>query len=298
MMKNNGKHIYVSDRIAAEPVFKGCVGQDGAIYGDELFRFESDGTCTVYSLVSHEAIGRFALDKSDRLAPHSNSVSFGTERMRAGDEYPLLYTNIYNNYSAAADRMEGVCCVYRMWRSGAEYMTKLVQVIRIGFAEDLSMWKSLPENGDVRPYGNFAADPFEGELYAFTMRDGADATRYFRFRLPAAGEGEYCAELDANVVTLEKGDIIDMFDCGYSNYLQGACAYGGMLISVEGFTVEDPGHPRRPRMQVIDMRKKKRLACVELCGYGLMIEPELIDFYGDRLIYMDASGAAYRIEFK
>ena len=294
-MKNNEKHIYVSNEIIPTALFKGCVGQDGAIYGDELFRFESDGTCTVYSLSSREIIGRFELDKRHILKPHSNSVSFGPE---TGDGYPLLYTNIYNNYSGESDRKEGVCCVYRLAREGGEYRTKLVQVIRIGFADDINIWKSKPDNGDVRPYGNFVADPFAGELYAFTMRDAADATRYFRFRLPAEEAGEYCADVDANVVTLEKTDMLDMFDCEYSNYIQGACAYGGMLISVEGFTVDDPAHPRRPRMQVIDMAERRQLACVELCGAGLMIEPELVDFSGGELFYMDASGAAYRIEFK
>ena len=294
-MKNNEKHVYVSNDISAVPLFQGCIGQDGAIYGDELFRFESDGTCTVYSLSAMEIIGRFELDKRNILKPHSNSVSFGAD---TGDGYPLLYTNIYNNYSGTGDRREGMCCVYRIMREGAEYSTKLVQVIRIGFVDDLTMWKSMPDNGDVRPYGNFAADPFAGELYAFTMRDSAGATRYFRFRLPDAAEGEYSPEYGANVVTLRKDDIIDMFDGEYSNYLQGACAYGGMLVSVEGFTTDNPDNPRRPRMQIIDMTAKKQLACVELTRFGLLIEPELIDFSGGDLLYMDASGAAYRIEFK
>ena len=294
-MKKFKDFIHVSNNVAVTPLFKGCVGQDGAIFGDELFRFESDGTCTVYSLESREIIGRFELDKRDILKPHSNSVSFGIDK---GIGYPLLYTNIYNNYSGAPDRKEGVCCVYRIDRCGNDYKTKLVQVIRIGFVDDMDLWKSLPDKGDVRPYGNFAADPFAGELYAFTMRDAANATRYFRFKLPEAGEGEYCAEIDANVVTLGKADILDMFDCEYSNYLQGACAYGGMLISVEGFNVKDPAHTNRPRMQVIDMAERRQLACVELCGVGLMTEPELVDFYGDDLLYMDASGAVYKFDFK
>jgi len=297
-VKNNAKHIRVSNDIVAAPVFKGCEGQDGAIYGDELFRFDSKGNCTVYSLASQQVIGKFTLDKADILAPHSNAVSFGAARISPEDEYPLLYTNIYNNYSAAADRMEGVCCVYRIMRENGSYSSKLIQVIRIGFADDLDMWKSLPDNGDVRPYGNFIADAFENKLYAFTMRDAANATRYFEFPLPAADAGAYCEKLDANVVTLTANHIISMFDSEYSNYLQGACAYGGMLFSVEGFTVQEADHPRRPRMQVIDMQNKKQLACVELCSIGLFVEPELIDFADEKLIYMDASGAVYNIEFR
>ena len=297
-MKSDPKRIYVSNKVSVQQVFKGCVGQDGAIYGDMLFRFESNGDCTVFSLKRHSEIAKFTLDKADILKPHSNSVSFGVERISPDDEFPVLYTNIYNNYSGAEDRLEGVCCVYRIMRCGSGFSSKLVQVIKIGFVDDLSLWKSLPDNGDVRPYGNFVADVFNGRLYAFTMRDAEKVTRYFSFALPEAGEGEYSAEWDANVVVLRESDIISMFDSEYSNYLQGACAYGGMLISVEGFNVADKNQPNRPRMQVIDMEAGRQLAAVELCDYDLYVEPELVDFAGNDLIYMDASGAAAIISFE
>lgn len=296
-MKKIPDHIMVSEKIVATPVFVGCEGQDGAIFGDMLFRFNTRGGCVVYSLEKRQTIAEFTLDKADVLAPHSNAVCFGTERIMPDDEFPLLYTNIYNNYAAAADRLEGVCCVYRIFREGDGFSSKLIQVIRIGFTDDMQLWCSLPDAGDVRPYGNIVVDVFTGRLYAFTMRDAEKTTRYFEFRMPGAGEGVYSSEWGVNVVTLEKNDIISMFDCEYSNYIQGACAYGGMLFSLEGFTVHEPDHPRRPRIQIIDMANKKQLAAVELCKFDLFVEPELIDFADDILYYMDASGAVYTFEF-
>ena len=62
-------------------------GQDGAIYGDELFRFNTKGDCTVYNIsdvISKkdgevQPIAAFKLDRTETLAPHSNAVCFGCE---------------------------------------------------------------------------------------------------------------------------------------------------------------------------------------------------------------------------
>ena len=84
-------------------------GQDGAIWGQELFRFDHEGNCIVYNLQDDfREIGRFTLDKNEILCPHSNAVMFGCEYYETGDEYPLLYTNIYNNYAKAENPMRGV----------------------------------------------------------------------------------------------------------------------------------------------------------------------------------------------
>ena len=105
-----------------EKIAKIVGGQDGAIYGSELFRFNTKGECWVYNLEELKsdseqelkAFSQFALDKKEQIVPHSNSVCFGSEFYEDGDEYPLLYTNVYNNYAKAEDKMIGVCLVYRI----------------------------------------------------------------------------------------------------------------------------------------------------------------------------------------
>ena len=79
-------------------------GQDGAIYNGILFRFNHLGHGAAFDL-SKAGEGKvlspfatFVLDKSDILAPHSNAVFFGTHFYEEGDEFPLLYSNIYNNF--------------------------------------------------------------------------------------------------------------------------------------------------------------------------------------------------------
>ena len=264
-------------------------GQDGAIYGEYLFRFDAKGSCNVYSIPEKKKVSAFVLDKIEVLKPHSNAVCFGTEFYEETDEFPLLYSNIYNNYAKAEDRLEGVCCVYRLTRQSDQFQTRLVQVIRIGFVENLDYWMSLPDNGDVRPYGNFVVDTDRQKLYAFTMRDKEQITRYFAFALPQAAEGVYDEAFGVKVVTLHLEDIQVQFDCEYSRFIQGACYHDNKIYSVEGFSNEK----NPPRMRVIDLVKKEQIAVVDLYGLGLTIEPEFVDFCEGQLIYSNAAGNVY-----
>lgn len=296
-MRYEDTQINITDKIKANFLFKGVVGQDGVIFGDLLFRFETNAVCTVYSINEKKQISQFTLDKVDVLRPHSNAVFFGNERFAEGDEFPLLYCNIYNNYSNDPDRKEGMCCVYRLTRKDTSFETKLVQVLKIGFTEDLTLWKSLPDNGDRRPYGNFVIDVSKDRLYAYVMRDKYDTTRYFEFRIPKFSEGVVCERCGAKVVTLSTDDIICYFDTPYHKIIQGVCAYNGKIFSVEGGTVKDPNPKFPPRMRIIDTDKKCQVADIDLIAPGLTIEPELVDFEGDIFYYMDSAGNVYTIDF-
>ena len=157
-----------------KPIAKISGGQDGAIWKNQLFRFDNRGKCFVYDLndveedilKELELLGSFVLDKADLIAPHSNAVSWGTEFFDPGDEYPLLYSNIYNNYSKSEDKLIGICCVYRVERTGRSFKTTLVQLIEIGFINDPLLWKAYPDSDGVRPYGNFVIDREAGYYYA------------------------------------------------------------------------------------------------------------------------------------
>lgn len=273
-------------------------GQDGAIWGDFLFRFGSKGQCAVYDLrgLSREnaqPVAAFTLDKANKLVPHSNTVFFGTEYAQPGDEFPLLYSNIYNNYAQYPDRMEGICCVYRLWREGGTFKTKLMQLVEVGFVDDHTLWRSESVS-DVRPYGNFIIDRQRGLYYAFTMRDEAAATRYFAFRLPGLDAGERDPVYGVNRVVLREEDILTQFDCPYHHYVQGACCHDGKIYSLEGFT-DDPKDP--PVLRIIDTDRQCQETLVRMGDYGLTIEPELIDFAGDTCWYCDNSGNLYVLKF-
>lgn len=271
-------------------------GQDGSIWGGHLFRFDEKGDCTVYKTndISCNSIPicQFKLDKSDLIVPHSNSVMFGNKYYNENDEYPLLYSNIYNNYANSDNKMKGLTCVYRLQKNGDSFSTTLVQLIEIGFTED-SLWKSQGSD-DVRPYGNFAIDKENSLYYAFTMRDEEKCTRYFSFNLPDINSGIYDDKLGVKKVILNKEDIINHFDCEYHRYIQGACLHDGIIYSLEGFS-NDKSNP--PAIRLIDTKEKKQKAVYYFLDYGLTIEPEFIDFENEKCYYIDNHGNSYTITF-
>ena len=84
--------------------------QDGAVWDHFLFQLDAKGHCIVYDMAQIEnaeaqlsEFARFNLDKTDLICPHSNAVAFGCAYYQDGDEFPLLYSNIYNNYAREAD---------------------------------------------------------------------------------------------------------------------------------------------------------------------------------------------------
>lgn len=276
--------------------------QDGAISNGFLFSFNHQGECTVYQMESLECIkdgeaevfAEFILDKNDILMPHSNSVMFGNEYYDEKDEFPLLYTNIYNNYAKQEDKLKGVCLVYRLQRTDRKFTSTLVQIIQIGFVEDENLWRSMGEKEDARPYGNFVIDAEQGIFYAYTMRDNTQTTRYFSFHLPKLSQGEICEKYNVKKVVLTPEDILQCFDCDYHHYVQGASCHNGKIYSLEGFTdsVENP-----PAIRIIDTQLKKQILFKEFKELGTVIEPEMIDFNEDVCYYTDHNGNMYKLFF-
>ncbi len=276
--------------------------QDGAFWGDYMFRFNADGHCRVFDARGLDAdsdtvtelakIGEFAVNPSDPVIPHFNAVVFGNEYFFPGDEFPLLYANIYNNYAKADDRREGMCCVYRLMRDGTKFTSTLVQIIKIGFTDD-PLWISGGDVRDVRPYGNFVIDTKKSLLHAFTMRDADHTARYFTFALPKRSEGKISEAYGVPVVTLTKEDILKTFDTDYHLYIQGACCHDGRIYSSEGFNRNVP-----PALRVIDPEQGKQLFHVNLVELGYEIEAEWIDFRDDICYYSDARGNIYKVDFE
>lgn len=268
-------------------------GQDGSIYGDYLFRFNAKGICSVYTTDNWEHISTFEVDKNNLISPHSNAVCFGTNYYRDSDEFPLIYTNVYNNYAKCEDRREGTCCVYRIQRNGNNFSSELVQVIRIDFVNDSQYWCS-PAVQDIRPYGNFIIDTDVNALYAFVMRDEAHQTRFFKFDLPNHMEGIVDDELGVKVISLKLEDIQTQFDSAYTNYMQGAACYDGYIYSIEGF---DASAEKPARLRVFNLDKQEEVMEINLAELGLTREPEFIDVYQNKLIYSDNKGALYYLGF-
>ena len=278
-------------------VTKICGNQDGAIFGHEVFRFNTKGKCSVFDLrdLTREELtpsATFVLDRAPELVPHSNAVFFGREYYEEGDEFPLLYSNIYNNYKNAEDPMLGVLLAYRLMRTESGFSTKLVQMIRVGFVEDPSLWKASEDGHGDRPFGNFVMDTETGSLWAFTMRNEEKGTRFFRFDAPAVHEGEM-GEDGIRRVLLSTGDIKEYFDMPYYRFIQGAIHHEGKIYSTEGFENDTVN---RPAIRVVDLEKRTE-EYYDLTALGMMGEAEMIDFYQGECYYSDANGSLYLVKF-
>ena len=273
-----------------------AVAQDGAIWGGRLFRIDASGNCTVYrveELVGEPApMASFKLDKRELICPHSNSVCFGTKYYEEGDKYPLLYTNIYNNYSKCEEKLIGVTCVYRIEEDGEGFKSTLVQLIEIGFTEDVELWRASVESHGVRPYGNFLVDPDDGSFWAYTMVNEERGTRYYRFKTPEVREGEVDERVGVPRAVLGKEDILDGFDGAYARFIQGGIIHGGKLYSVEGF-IEKPDYPT---LRIVDLAARSEVS-FNLTEIGVVEEPELIDFYDGVCYYSDWRGNLFTVEF-
>lgn len=292
-MKEQNLYSEGANKLVCTPLGTIAKGQDGAIWDELLFRFDSKGNCRVYDLSDLTEVGAFTLDKTDLLMPHSNAVCFGTEFFAEGDPFPILYTNLYNTYAGEEDRREGVCCAYRIVREKGIFSSQLVQVIRLDFVHT-DLWRS--ENGeDMRPYGNFVIDARTATLHAFVMRCGDRNTRFFRFALPTPDQGTLDKVWGVPVVVLTQKDILCQFDSDYIHYMQGAICHKGLIYSVEGFTA--PNERGLPALRIFDTRQEKQVFFADLVAYGLTIEPEFVEVYQGMLYYADHSGNVYRLRF-
>lgn len=274
-------------------------GQDGAIYGSLLFRLTHAGKCFVYDLTAlvgegeETPLATFTLGMADKLTPHSNAVFFGSERYAPEDEFPILYSNVYNNRASFEDKMLGTLLAYRILRCDGGFSATPVQLIRIGFCEDPALWRARPEAHGVRPYGNFVLDRERGELFAFVMRDEARGTRYFRLPMPPVHAGEAEPLLGVRQVTLSSTEILETFDMPYYRFIQGAIAHGGYIYSTEGFShsTENP-----PAIRVVDPLRGSEVYG-SLPALGIYEEPEMIDFFGEVCYYSDCVGNLYTVSF-
>lgn len=282
------------ERVSAEKIMELESCQDGAIYSDFIFHFSKDGECFVYSLKSLEKISYFILDRSDIVIPHANSVCFSSMFYDESDEFPLIYINVYNNYSNSEDRREGQCCVYRILRNETEFQSSLIQIIKIDFVNNLDLWKSTLDNSDVRPYGNFVVDTDKYRLYSFIMRDKTKTTRFFEFSLPMVNSENYLQFDGVEIINLSEEDIISQFDCSYFEFIQGCCYSNGKIFTVEGFNNVEYAVPK---LRIIDLVKQQEIAKIELSAIGLIYEPEFLDYYKDEIYFADNNGYLYRLKF-
>lgn len=274
--KSEGVFGYEGEKVVLKPSYGvsntglTTYGQDGACYGNNYITFNGTGFYQVYSMNGDLLKASTALDQQATIAPHANSVCFGTEKYDEDDTYPLLYVNAYNNTSLPT----GSCYVYRLLDN---MTTSLQQTIVIGFAND-PIWAG--DGHSVRPYGNFIVDTDNNKLYAYVMIDSLNVTRFFKFDLPELSDG--------STVTLTTDDIEDYFDIEWMYYMQGVTYYNHKIYATCGFSTADC------KLYVVDLVSKKATSVVPMGGF--VGEPETAFVHNNKL-YVSSTTKLFRLEF-
>ena len=254
--------------------------QDGCIYGNYLFAFLKDGTCYIFDAETFSLIDLTYLPSYNGMTPHSNSVSFA-EKTNDDEEFPLLYSNIYNNYPSYLESY-GVCCVYKISRDDRHFSFSLVQVIKVSFVDDYNLWYDNSDNES--PFGNFVV--CDNKLIVFVNLFGSLKTRFFVFELP-----EYVAGNGINYICLAIDDIVSIYDFPLFRYIQGCTYKDGFLFSLEGLGEQNsPGY-----LRIIDFYKPNLYTFPLFESIGES-EPELICFYKDTMLIIDYFGNSFTFE--
>ena len=191
-----------------------------------------------------------------------------------------VYSNVYNNYSSQSDKHIGECCVYEVHGAANVWANSLVQVLKVGFINDLDHWPAASES---RPYGNFLVDEENECLYVYVMYSSKKQTYWYKFDLPDVSDGVWDEDYDCYVKTLKITDVKDQWTTPLQNYVQGACVHDGLIWSTEGFSATSGTN--LARMRIVDPSRKSQIAVFNFYADGDPVEPEFIDFYNGRCYY-------------
>lgn len=259
-----GAKIHFGNKLGYDLLITTDNAQGACRANDKLFRFNSNGSFNVYDLESKTNLGTFSITGVPS-APHANVAFWGTEKYAESDPYPIVYINAYNNTALPKGALYGL----RITEAEGTYGMALVQTILIGFTDD-SIWM---ESGDMRPYGNFVLDAKNNILYAYTIRDTSQVTRFFAFAMPTLESGDK---------TFAQSDILYRFDVPYIKYPQDNHFDSGNVYIGSGFG--DNASPAR--IYVVNMAAQAISSIVDFASIGLPgdeNEPNCVFDYGGKL---------------
>lgn len=244
---------YNADRVKQIAELQGVPkqGYQGmSIYEDYLVSLQNTGVASIYRLSGNgmERLRQFPLASNNKVN-HANVASFGLERYRPADEFPLLYVS-----QCSRQRYNGLKDVCFVERISLTEAPQLVQTIVLDDPDGLFgyalQWVIDHRRRLLIGYGNTLENLAEGNRW-----------RIMVFRLPALSEGPE--------VHLRPDDALDNYciqdiDKRFASQQigQGACVHKGRMYIPVGVGTEK--HPsilyvwnlRRKRLeQVLNLQK-------------------------------------------
>lgn len=205
---------------------------------------------------------------------HANNSSFGLQRFKETDPFPLLYVS--NRVNKENRGVLDVLRLVPLKSVGAEdYDSLIVQNVQTIY---------YPVENDENALGSpwTVIDKENSRMYTYSRNNRSKAKNYAicrvsKFKIPSVGA--------SSEVYLNEEDILDSYEVDFrALYSQGACIHQGMMYIAQGIS-----HQTGLWLRVIDLKKRKLIRNYDLKEVGFSQEPEGCFIYNNQLILATGS---------
>ena len=265
----------------------GSAAQSAACYGDYLVLVSKQvSKMALYNLKSKKMLCKRELvpwlemrGKTDVY--HANNSSFGIQRFKDSDPFPLLYVSHREN-----NDKRGVTQVYRVIPLKSQSDKTDFDSLSVSLVQTIYYPKMTDQNALGSPWT--VIDQENNWMYTYSRNNRGKASnkgvcRISKFRIPAVGE--------ASEVYLNDEDILDSYEVDFKAPLsQGACIYKDKMYIAQG------APKKYIWLRIIDLEKKELVKTVDLKEAGFPKEPEGCFVYDGNLMVSTFGKRIFKID--
>ncbi len=212
---------------------------------------------------------------------HANNCSFGSQKYKDSDLFPLLYVSHREN-----NEKRGVLQVFRVVPMKTQKNKDDYDSLSISLVQTIYYPEMTDKNALGSPWTVIDID--NNCMYTYSRNNrGKSANRGMcrvsKFKIPAARE--------SREIFLNEKDILESYEVSFKAPLsQGACIHKGRMYIAQGVS------PKKYLwLRVIDLKKKKLLRTIDLKKAGLPSEPEGCFIYDNHLMISTAGKRIFKI---
>ena len=213
---------------------------------------------------------------------HANNSSFGLQRYKESDPFPLLYVSHREN-----NDKRGVLQVYRILPLKSKGDNTDFDSLSVSLVQTIYYPKMTDKNALGSPWT--VIDKENNCMYTYSRNNRGKAAnkgicRISKFKIPSVGENR--------IIYLSDEDILDSYEVDFKAPLsQGACIHHGMLYIAQGVS------PQKSSvwLRVVDLKMKRLVMSYDLKTAGFPTEPEGCFIYKNKLMLATASKKIFKI---
>ena len=212
---------------------------------------------------------------------HANNSSFGIQRFKDSDPFPLLYVSHREN-----NDKRGVLQVYRVIPLKSQNDKTDFDSLSVSLIQTIYYPKMTDKNALGSPWT--VIDQENNWMYTYSRNNRRKASnmgvcRISKFRIPLIGESDE--------VYLNDEDVLDSYEVGFmAPQSQGAFICKGKMYIAQGTSPE-----KFIWLRIIDLEKKKLVNSIDLKEAGFPKEPEGCFVYDGNLMISTLGKKIFKI---